>query len=668
MSIIQKIGFWLSLLFFGAFGCMSAQTSPRSCGTMNGYQERIIQDATFRANEEALRQLIRAYENRKEEAGPEGLRSSVVTIPVVVHVLYRTAAENISNAQIQSQLDVLNKDFRALNSDVGLTPGAFKPVVSDVRIQFVLAKRDANCASTTGITRTNTTVTSFGFNPGATTGPLRNPVKFNTSGGHDGWPSSQYLNVWVCNLSGGVLGYASFPADLKTRPAEDGVVIDYRAFGTSGTAVSPYILGRTATHEIGHWLDLRHIWGDDGNACTGTDYVADTPNAAGPNFGCPSFQHISCGNGPNGDMFMNYMDYTDDKCMYMFTHGQSNRMDAVLYTTRTSIASSQGGVPPTAAADLYMKDTGTDIGAEPNTISTAFWGSDDIWVRRKNDGITNQEHQNPVGGATNYVYVRIRNRGCRTSGSANLKLYWAKASAGLGWPAPWDNSITTPVVMGSPIGGKPTGAIKGGDFTILEFSWVAPKPSDYASFGADKAHFCLLARVETSNAAPYGMTSTETSSLYDNVKNNNNIVWKNITVASPGKGIAIGQLLLANFSGKSGRYRVVFEIPKDEPSILNQTMVRVDLSSPAVKVWQKGPKVKEGLNTDLVIEKNGAYLDGIPMRPGEALPISLIFGELPNAVNNRSIFNLNVSQYRIEDNGKLQFVGSENVVVKYKKS
>jgi hypothetical protein len=141
------------------------------------------------------------------------------------------------------------------------------------------------------------------------------------------------LNIWVCTLGGGLLGYAQFPGGPL---ATDGVVILNTAFGTSGTATAPFNRGRSATHEIGHWLNLRHIWGDTEH-CEGTDFVTDTPNAKQPNFGKPTFPHVSCSNGPNGDMFMNYMDYTDDDSMFMFTAGQVTRMSATLDGPRSSL-------------------------------------------------------------------------------------------------------------------------------------------------------------------------------------------------------------------------------------------------------------------------------------------------------------------------------------------
>ena len=150
---------------------------------------------------------------------------------------------------------------------------------------------------------------------------------------HPAWPANRYLNLWVCTLGGGLLGYAQFPGG----PARtDGVVILNTAFGTTGTATTPFDLGRTATHEVGHWLNLRHIWGDR-NDCGGTDFVTDTPNAQLPNYGKPTFPHISCNNAPNGDMFMDYMDYVDDAAMVMFTAGQVERMNATLAGPRKKI-------------------------------------------------------------------------------------------------------------------------------------------------------------------------------------------------------------------------------------------------------------------------------------------------------------------------------------------
>jgi hypothetical protein len=173
----------------------------------------------------------------------------LITVPVVVHVVSKKAEEDISDSQIKSQIAVLNKDFRATNTDATDTPSVWSGLVADANIQFALATKDPKGKATTGITRTATTRTSFGAD---------DSVKTKASGGAPAWPAGRYLNLWVCNLGGGLLGYAQFPGG----PAKtDGVVILHSAFGTSGTAAAPFNLGRTATHEIGHWLNLRHIWG-----------------------------------------------------------------------------------------------------------------------------------------------------------------------------------------------------------------------------------------------------------------------------------------------------------------------------------------------------------------------------------------------------------------------
>jgi hypothetical protein len=255
---------------------------------------------------------------------------AIINIPVVVHVVYRTTAENISQARIQSQIDVLNTDYAGLNADSTNIPSAFKSLFGKSEIRFCLAQRDPSGNATTGILRVQTTQTSFSTNDG---------VKSASTGGSDAWDRSKYLNLWVCNLGGGVLGYAQFPGGTA---ATDGVVIGYPYFGvTSGQ----YGLGRTASHEVGHWLGLYHIWGDDGTACTGSDNVGDTPNQAGPNYGCVSFPHVTCSNGPNGDMFMNYMDYGDDACLVMFSAGQVAVMTNVLNGSRAALKTSNGCLP-----------------------------------------------------------------------------------------------------------------------------------------------------------------------------------------------------------------------------------------------------------------------------------------------------------------------------------
>jgi hypothetical protein len=248
----------------------------------------------------------------------------IVTIPVVVHVLYRTAAEKLSAAQVRSQIQALSADFRATNPDRSKVPEVWRGLVTDARVQFALARKDPAGKASTGIVYVPTEVAAFGGDDG---------MKVTAKGGADPWPTDRFLNMWVCTLGGGLLGYAQFPGG---PPRTDGVVVLNRAFGTSGSATAPFNLGRTTTHEVGHWLNLRHIWGDTED-CSGTDLVPDTPHAQLPNYGKPTFPHVSCQNGPHGDMFMNYMDYVDDDAMCLFTAQQVVRMRTALEGLRSGV-------------------------------------------------------------------------------------------------------------------------------------------------------------------------------------------------------------------------------------------------------------------------------------------------------------------------------------------
>jgi Pregnancy-associated plasma protein-A len=321
----------------------------RTCGTMIVHERLLRTDPAYMSARIASENHAFGFAHNMLS----GARTGVTVIPVVVHVVFNTAAQNISDAQIHSQITILNQDYRKTNSDVSKTPSVFAPLAGDARVEFQLASTDPNGQPTTGITRTSTSSTSFSDD---------DKVKKAATGGADAWPAANYLNVWVCQLGGGLLGYAQFPGGPA---ATDGVVILHSGFGNTGTAAAPFNLGRSATHEIGHWLNLRHIWGDDGGGCSGDDFVADTPNCADHNFGKPAFPHITCSNGPNGDLFMNYMDYTDDDSMFMFTNGQIVRMQACLDGDRSTIGHTKSG--PT----LIIADQGpvTGIVADVPTLA-----------------------------------------------------------------------------------------------------------------------------------------------------------------------------------------------------------------------------------------------------------------------------------------------------------
>ena len=296
----------------------------RVCHTM-GNLDRLMHEKPKMAQRMALIEKQTETYVRQVQVNPAQRSQLVVTIPVVFHILYNTAAENISEAQVMSQMDILNEDFRRLNADQDNVWSQ----AADTQIEFCLASQDPNGNPTDGILRVPTNLTSFGTN---------DAMKFTSQGGSDAWPASDYMNFWVCDLGSNLLGYAQFPGGPAST---DGIVCNYTATGSTGTASAPFDLGRTATHEVGHYLNLRHIWGDGG--CGASDFVDDTPDSDGPNYGC-ALGSAACG---TTDMVQNYMDYSDDACMNLFTQGQSDRMNA-LFTpggARASLVSSPGCTP-----------------------------------------------------------------------------------------------------------------------------------------------------------------------------------------------------------------------------------------------------------------------------------------------------------------------------------
>ncbi len=384
-----------------------------SCLTLFGQQEHIrcgndiYHDALrsefpdFERNTNEIFEAAATFANSPQARSSNGV---VYTIPVVVHVVYKNATENLSTTQVQSQIDVLNEDFRMTNSDANQVPNLFASLAADVEFEFCLAQVDPSGNATDGITRTQTNVNSFSV--------TSDNVKSSSTGGKDPWPASDYLNIWVCEITGGILGYATPPGTAASR---DGVVVGYQFFGTSGTATYPYNEGRTGTHEVGHYFGLRHIWGDGG--CGVDDQISDTPLQGQQYGGCPSFPQTTCG---SSDMFMNFMDYVDDRCMFMFTTGQSQLMQYVMQNFRSGlITSSQtacGGVNPGACNNI----TGNDItmGFEDNE-TFAGWNIENV----NNDDKT-WEILAPSSGVTDW--------GPRT-GNKSMAYLWSSTEIANDW-------------------------------------------------------------------------------------------------------------------------------------------------------------------------------------------------------------------------------------------
>ncbi len=335
-----------ALISIAAFCVSQNLYAQHRCGTDEWLQQHPAEAAKIQA---AMQPVFQANMQSAK-------RQATVTIPIVVHVVYNTQAQNISDEQVRSQIDALNEDFRRMNADTFRTQEVFKQIAADAQIEIRLALRDPNGNPTTGITRTATSVTSF-----TTSGDY---VKFDSTGGKTAWDTDKYLNIWVCNFTaGGVFGYATMPG---VTGGTDGVVIKYTAFGRTGSVQHPFNLGRTATHEIGHWLGLYHpfLGGCSGmnasNCATEGDFICDTPPVVMENYSCKASVN-TCEETPvdKPDQIENFMDYSDDRCMNMFTQGQVAVMQTALNTLRNGILSS----PALQPADIV--NAGIDLVESP---------------------------------------------------------------------------------------------------------------------------------------------------------------------------------------------------------------------------------------------------------------------------------------------------------------
>lgn len=306
----------------------------------------------FDANQEAA--IGQWIENHRNTMG----QRTTVTIPVVVHVVWRLPIQQISEEQVLSQIEVLNQDFRALNADLSVVPSDFQNKIADLEIEFCLAQQDPEGQPSNGITYTQTTI----LNIGTTLVGGQSAIFYSTFGGKDAWDTEHYLNIWVGERAF-ACGEAVFPSEAT--PEKDGIIIRYDCFGTTGTATAPYHLGRTATHEIGHYFNLLHVWGPGiiDLACLVDDLVEDTPLQAFNYLDqCPVHPQVSCG---SQDMFMNYMNLSDDPCLNLFTHGQKERVWAALNMYRAELLKSNGCEPPVAAREEHPLSNQIVLSSQP---------------------------------------------------------------------------------------------------------------------------------------------------------------------------------------------------------------------------------------------------------------------------------------------------------------
>ena len=374
----------------------SQLVAQRECFSFNYEEQQLRNNPSLKNKITEIESFIQRKLNVAKDIAGKPHAGSVIKIPVVVHILYNTASQNISDEKVFSQIQVLNEVFRRRHADTVNTPERFRSVAADCGIEFQLAISDPQRRNTSGIVRKYTPVTKWNAD---------DQVKSSAKTGDDAWDPQNYLNIWVCNLDGAA-GYSSFPGGPAS---EDGIVIAYNVFGK--TSKAGYDMGKTAVHEIGHWLGLRHIWGD---GYCGDDWVDDTPKQGNFTPGCPSGIRASCSSGPDGDMYMNYMDLTQDACTNLFTEGQKERMRTIFESggSRYAMLSSYGLLPPLiiqAPPPVEELPEWTNARLYPNPASNELildLSYDIRWIGRQ-VRITNAQGQSVLQLAVNAKVVKM---------------------------------------------------------------------------------------------------------------------------------------------------------------------------------------------------------------------------------------------------------------------
>ena len=340
------------------FACQSMfageNTGLKRCGQTEYEDYLRTQDPLYDQIKENAMKVVQAKMEAMESARLNGNTEVYANymIPIVVHVIYKTAAENVSDAKVIAAVAQLNMDWARTNTDAGNTPAVWQSISVNTQIQFCLAKKDPSGATTTGIVHKQTSTTSFTTNSN---------MKQSSTGGDDPWNVNNYFNIWSCNLSGGILGFANFPPISSVY----GTVVHYCTVGslTSPGTCAPFQYGRTLSHEIGHNWSLQHIW--DGGCPAAGDGVADTPGQSGPTSGCPTWPQLdACQTASPGFMYCNYMDYTDDACYNMFTAGQKTKSQAAIASYIMSVVNyATTACGPTAVENISLDE---NISLYPN--------------------------------------------------------------------------------------------------------------------------------------------------------------------------------------------------------------------------------------------------------------------------------------------------------------
>ena len=398
----------LVLLFGISIGFLGTTYSQERCATVAYQKVRDLQNPKIETTPQFENWMgLKLKEPKTKTFGTQGTEAATYTIPVVFHIIHNGeplgTGTNIPDAQVVSQVKVLNDDFKRLNADASQTPPEFLSAAGSLDIEFVLAKQNPEGLATDGIQRVQGTQTEW---------TLANNSEFKAL---SYWPSEDYLNIWIINFNdpNNFIGYAQLPQStlpgLENSSSDaltDGVVINFKDVGSIDDG--PFDLdpefnkGRTGTHEVGHFFGLRHIWGD-GSSCSATDFVDDTPSQSSPTNGCPSHPQVNCS---ANKMFQNYLDYTNDACMNLFTQDQIARMEVVLQNSprRASLTTSVGSMDPAPVPDdLGIREITnpkiTSCGGDViPSIEIRNYGSNQITsaqIEFKKDGIS-QEIKNLV--------------------------------------------------------------------------------------------------------------------------------------------------------------------------------------------------------------------------------------------------------------------------------
>ena len=363
---------YLVVLFFVVTG--SQLFSQQRCSMEEYVNRQISEDISLKDKLEQVDVFTRERTNSTISAQRITGMPETITIPVVFHVLYHTPRENVDRTILDRLIAALNRDFNKRNSDSTNTPSVFKPYATSMGFEFKLATMDPQGRGTTGIVKKYTPSLYWMSD---------DKMKFSESYGDDGWDSKSYLNIWICNMKD-VMGYSTFPG---MDPSKDGVVLSVEdILKTRGTTPKINDL-RTVVHEVGHWVNLYHIWGE---SYCGDDKVDDTPKQGSYTPGCPSGIRVTCGNGPTGDMYMNFMDFTDDVCMNMFTIGQRKRARTVFEAggPRNSILYSKGlnvaMIESASLPDFYPKWYYAQVYPNPAATSiNVYFEYDERWIGKK---------------------------------------------------------------------------------------------------------------------------------------------------------------------------------------------------------------------------------------------------------------------------------------------